>query len=107
LTAPVISNPQNLRLAVDTVVKRMFVRMFKSPFGHRRHYANAAHQQEGGSASPLSLHRSVFSTAPMDATDALTDRRPVICPRRPHRILIGPVRVCAGGGEQSPSLPRS
>jgi len=33
----------------------MFVRMFKSPFGHGRHYADAAHQQEGGSPSPLSI----------------------------------------------------
>src|SRR5262249_25686450 len=55
LTAPVITNPPNLRLAVDAAVMRMFVRIFKSPFGHRRHYADAAHQQEGGSASPLSL----------------------------------------------------
>jgi hypothetical protein len=51
----VITNPPNLRLAVDTAVKRMFVRMFKSPFGHTRNYADAAHQQEGGSASPLSV----------------------------------------------------
>jgi len=35
----------------------MFVRMFKSPFSHRRHYADAAHQQEGGSASPLSKEK--------------------------------------------------
>src|SRR5262245_13515978 len=50
-------NPPNLRHAVNAAVMRMFVRMFKSPFGHRRHYADAAHQREGGSASPLSMER--------------------------------------------------
>ena len=35
----------------------MFVPMFKSPSGHRRHYAAAVHQQEGGSASPLSIEQ--------------------------------------------------
>jgi hypothetical protein len=33
----------------------MFVPMVKSPSGHRRHHAAAVHQQEGGSASPLSV----------------------------------------------------
>ena len=55
LTAPVITKPQNLRLAVDPTVKRMFVRMFKSPVGHRRHFVDAVHQTEGGSVSPLSM----------------------------------------------------
>jgi hypothetical protein len=33
----------------------MFVRMFKSPVGHRRHFVDAVHQTEGGSVSPLSV----------------------------------------------------
>ena len=48
-----ITKPQNFQLTVDPTVKRMFVRMVKSPSGHRRHYGRAVHQQEGGSASPL------------------------------------------------------
>jgi hypothetical protein len=39
----------------------MFVRMFKSPVGHRRHFVDAVHQTEGGSVSPLSLQEQIYT----------------------------------------------
>jgi hypothetical protein len=75
----------------------MFMRMFKSPFGHRRHYADAANQQEGGSASPLSQHPVTHeheTLAPQDDSyDLAIDPACLASPAIIYR------RLCCGHGE--------